>query len=89
VNPGQRRSGKGVDSLYGASSRKQIEDQHDDRKNKQNMNPRAYGINPDYAKQPEDEENDGDRPKHEFVLLESCPATSAIGVEIRLPAIMW
>jgi hypothetical protein len=37
------------------------------------VNPAAEGIAADHPKQPECEQNDGDRPKH-FSSPDSCPA---------------
>jgi hypothetical protein len=48
------------------SSGEQIEDEHDDGEDQENVYPAPEGIAADHAKQPQYEQYDGDRPKHSF-----------------------
>jgi hypothetical protein len=48
------------------SSREKIEDQDNYRENKQNVDPTAKRIAADKPYNPEKEENNGDRPKHDW-----------------------
>lgn len=50
--------------LYGTTAGEQVEDENDDGEDDEDMNPSAEGVAADQAQQPEDEENDGDGPKH-------------------------
>ena len=69
-----------------ASAREQVEDEHDDGEDEEEMNPAAEGVAADDAKQPQYEQNDGDRPKH-FFPPEICPAISAGLVNKQLRAV--
>jgi hypothetical protein len=46
------------------SAREQVEDDTDDGEDQEKMDPCANGINANYPKQPQYEQNDCDRPKH-------------------------
>jgi hypothetical protein len=46
------------------ATREQVEDENDDGEDDEDMNPSTEGVAADQAQQPEDEENDGDGPKH-------------------------
>jgi hypothetical protein len=50
--------------LNGPPAREQVEDDADDREDQEKMDPRSDGVHADYAEQPQNEQNDGDRPKH-------------------------
>ena len=50
--------------LCGTATGEQVEDEYDDGEDDKDMNPSAEGIAADQTQQPEDEQNDGDGPKH-------------------------
>jgi hypothetical protein len=58
------------DSLGGASdcasAGEEVEDEYDDGQDEKYVDPAAEGVTADHAKQPKDEQNDGDCPKHRF-----------------------
>ena len=55
-------------ALQRAAACDEVEDENDDGEDDEEMNPSAEGVAADQAQQPEDEENDGDGPKHCFFL---------------------
>jgi hypothetical protein len=57
--------------LKRSSSREKIKDEHDDGKDQKDVNPPAEGVAADESYYPEDEKNNGDCPKH-FFLLDDC-----------------
>jgi hypothetical protein len=50
-----------------SSTRHQVEDEHDDGKDEENVNPSAHRVTADESYDPEDEENDCDCPKHDSI----------------------
>jgi hypothetical protein len=54
--------------LESASARQQVEDQNDNGENQQKMNPAAQRITADQAEEPEYDQDNGDRPKHNKAL---------------------
>jgi hypothetical protein len=57
--------------LERSSTGHQVEDEHDDGKDQEDVNPSAEGVTADESYDPEDEKNNRDCPKH-FVLLDDC-----------------
>ncbi len=54
-------------ALYAATPGEQVEDEDDDGENEQKVNPAAHRVAADKAKNPENDENDRDGPKHKWV----------------------
>ncbi len=50
--------------LHGTATGEQVQDDHDNDNQEEEMYPCAEDVEADEANQPEDEENDGDGPKH-------------------------
>ena len=66
----------------------QVEDQHDDRNDQQNVDPRAERGEADKADEPEDDQYNCDCPEHLF--LPCRPAIlSAMSVQPGRSAFMW
>jgi hypothetical protein len=57
--------------LKRSSTGHQVEDEHDDGKDQKDVNPSTEGVAADESYDPEDEKNNGDCPKH-FFLLDDC-----------------
>jgi hypothetical protein len=54
--------------LKRSSTGHQVEDEHDDGKDQKDVNPSTQGVAADESYYPKDEKNNGDCPKHSFVL---------------------
>jgi hypothetical protein len=54
----------GIEESDGSSTGQEIEDEHDDGKNQEDMNPSAKRVAADESYDPEEEENNCDCPKH-------------------------
>ncbi len=59
---------RGVLRLESLSARQQVEDEDNERQDEKDMNPSAERVAADQAENPEDEQDDGDCPKHLFVI---------------------
>lgn len=57
------------------SSGEKIEDQYDDRKDEEQVDPAPECVAADHAEQPQDKEHNGNRPKH---LLSPKPARQSL-----------
>jgi len=57
-------------ALYASTARKQVEDENDECEYQQEMNPSPYGIDAYNAEKPENDENNGDRPKHGDISID-------------------
>lgn len=77
--PDESSSGK-EGYLYRASSGEQVEDEHDNSENQEEMNPTSKCVAADQTNKPQYEQNDRDRPKHGFNLLTGPAIKSAIGL---------
>jgi hypothetical protein len=67
------------DGLDRSSAGHQVEDDADNGKHKEDVNPGADGVYTDNSEQPQNKQDNRDRPKHSF-SPETCPAMiSAIG----------
>jgi hypothetical protein len=56
-----------------ASAGEQVEDEDDHSQDEKDMDPTSEGVAADQTDQPEEEENDGDSPKHGCVSCEALP----------------
>jgi hypothetical protein len=65
----RKRRSDFLDLLERSSAGEEIEDEHDDGENQEDVNPASECVAADESNDPEDEENNRDSPKH-FVLLD-------------------